>query len=109
MLIMWLLPPPLCVGNYKNVYLGEKVCIGANAYISALNARFICKGNCAIAENLTVHTGNHARVVGTFVSDITESTKPKGLDEDVIVEEDVMSHSSLELPLAEDRPWLLVL
>ncbi len=81
--------PPLCVGNYKNVYLGEKVCIGANAYISALNARFICKGNCAIAENLTVHTGNHARVVGTFVSDITESTKPKGLDEDVIVEEDV--------------------
>ena len=46
--------PPLCIGNYKNVYLGEKVCIGANAYISALNARFICKGNCAIAENLTV-------------------------------------------------------
>ena len=28
-------------------------------------------------------------MVGTFVSDITESTKPKGLDEDVIVEEDV--------------------
>ena len=26
---------------------------------------------------------------GTFVSDITESTKPKSLDEDVIVEEDV--------------------
>lgn len=81
--------PPLCIGNYKNVYLGEKVCIGANAYISALNVRFICKGNCAIAENLTVHTGNHARVVGIFVNDITESTKPKGLDEDVIVEEDV--------------------
>lgn len=84
-----IITPPTRVGNYKNVYLGEKVCIGANAYISALNAKFICKGNCAIAENLTVHTGNHARVVGTFVSDITESTKPKGLDEDVIVEEDV--------------------
>ena len=28
-------------------------------------------------------------MVGTFVSDIPESTKPKGLDEDVIVEEDV--------------------
>ena len=84
-----IITPPTRVGNSKNVYLGEKVCIGANAYISALNAKFICKGNCAIAENLTVHTGNHARVVGTFVSDITESTKPKGLDEDVIVEEDV--------------------
>ncbi|RGU13697.1 hypothetical protein DWW93_13800 [Bacteroides faecis] len=49
----------------------------------------MCKGNCAIAENLTIHTGNHAQVVGTFVSDITESTKPKSLDEDVIGEEDV--------------------
>ena len=28
-------------------------------------------------------------MVGTFVSDITESTKPKSLDEDVIGEEDV--------------------
>lgn len=28
-------------------------------------------------------------MVGTFISDIAESTKPKGLDEDVIVEEDV--------------------
>ena len=81
--------PPLYVGNYKNVFFGEGVCIGANASISALNAKFICKGHDAIAENLTVHTGNHARIVGTYVSDIRESTKPEGFDQDVIVAEDV--------------------
>lgn len=84
-----IITPPLYVGNCKNVYIGEGVCIGPNANISALNAKFICKGHCAIAENLTVHTGNHARLVGTFVSDIRESNKPKGFDQDVVVEEDV--------------------
>lgn len=84
-----IITPPINVGNYKNVYLGEGVCIGPNANISALNAKFICKGHCAIAENLTVHTGNHARIVGSFVSDIRESNKPQGFDQDVVVEEDV--------------------
>lgn len=84
-----IITPPLYVGNYKNVCLGDGVSIGQNAYISALNAKFICKGHCAIAENLTVHTGNHARIVGTFVSYIREATKPEGFDHDVIVEEDV--------------------
>lgn len=69
--------------------IGKHVGIGPGAHISALNAKFIVKGNCAIAENLTVHTGNHARLVGLFVTDITEDNKPKGFDEDVIVEEDV--------------------
>ena len=40
-------------------------------------------------ENLTVHTGNHARLVGKFVTEITEENKPKGFDEDVVVEKDV--------------------
>ncbi|MBQ9170535.1 MAG: acyltransferase [Bacteroidaceae bacterium] len=84
-----IITPPLYAGNYKNVYLGEGVCIGPNASISALNAKFICKGHCAIAENLTVHTGNHARIVGTFVSDIRESNKPEGFDQNVVIEEDV--------------------
>lgn len=81
--------PPLHVGEYKNVYLGKGVRIGQNAFISALNAHFICKGNCAIAENLTIHTGNHARICGSFVTEITEANKPEGYDRDVIVEEDV--------------------
>ena len=81
--------PPLHVGKFSNVYIGENVSIGTNAHISAINAKFICKRGCAIAENFTVHTGNHARLVGTFVRDITERSKPKGYDKDVLIEEDV--------------------
>ena len=84
-----IITPPLYAGNPGNIYFGPNVCIGSNAYISAINAKFICKGNCAIAERLIVHTGNHARIVGKFVTDITEANKPLGYDKDVIVEEDV--------------------
>ena len=75
--------------------MGPNVCIGANAYISAINAKFICKGNCAIEERLTVHTGNHARIVGKFVTDITETNKPLGYDQDVMIEEDVWIGSNV--------------
>ena len=84
-----IITPPLYVSKPENIYLGPNVCIGTNVYISAINAKFICKGNCAIAERLTVHTGNHARIVGKFVTDITEANKPLGYDKDVVVEEDV--------------------
>lgn len=63
--------------------------IGPNAVLSTPNAKIIIKGNCAIAEHLTIHTGNHARIVGKFVTDITEENKPKGFDKDVIIEKDV--------------------
>ena len=89
--------PPARVGNYKNVFIGSRVSIGPNANISATNAKFICKDHCAIAENLTVHTGNHARVIGVFVTDITEGVKPKGYDHDVVVEEDVWIASNVTL------------
>jgi acetyltransferase-like isoleucine patch superfamily enzyme len=75
--------------NWQNVSIGNNCGIGPNAYITALNAQFIVKDNCAIAHGLTVHTGNHARIVGIPITQITESIKPKGYDHDVIVEEDV--------------------
>ncbi|MFI3240163.1 MAG: acyltransferase [Bacteroidales bacterium] len=67
----------------------ENTCIASNSHISAVNAKFIVKRNVAIAEGLTVHTGNHARILGSFITDINESNKPKGYDKDVIVESDV--------------------
>ena len=70
--------PPLYIGNPKNVYLGEGVSIGRCAHISANNAKVIFRGNCAVAENLTIHTGNHARMVGRLVTDIKEKDKPIG-------------------------------
>ena len=84
-----IITPPLSTNNPRNLYIGEDCGIGPRAHISALNAKFICKGKCAIAERLTVHTGNHAQVIGMFVSDINETNKPKGYDKDVVVEQDV--------------------
>lgn len=81
----------------RNVEIGDNVGIGFRSYISTPNAKFICKGNSSIAEGLTVHTGNHARVLGFFVSDISETKKPKGYDYDVIVEEDVWIGSNVTL------------
>lgn len=83
------LTPPTSIGNPKNVWIGDNVSIGPNCTISAVNARFVVEGNTAIAEGLSVHTGNHELRVGKFVTDISESTKSKGFDKDIIVENDV--------------------
>lgn len=84
-----ILTPPFYMGNPGNIYIGDKVGIGPGAHISATNAKVIIRGNCSIAENLTIHTGNHARIIGKYVSQISERDKPQGFDKDVIVEEDV--------------------
>lgn len=84
-----ILTPPISIGNPPNVFIGDNVGIGSNFCVSGTRAKFIVKGNCAIAENLTVHTGNHARMVGRFVTQITDKNKPEGYDKDVVVEEDV--------------------
>ena len=84
-----ILTPPYTIVNQKNVYIGDCVGILPNAFISATHAKFVIKGNCAIAERLTVHTGNHARMSGLFVTDITDQNKAEGYDKDVVIENDV--------------------
>ena len=71
--------------------------IGPKANLSTPGAKIIIKGNCAIAEGLTIHTGNHARIVGKFVTDITENNKPEGYDKDVIIEKDVWIGSNVTI------------
>ncbi len=83
------LSPPFYFGNAQNIFIGDNVGIGPNANISATKARLIIKGNCAIAENFTVHTGNHARLPGMFITDINDYNKPEGYDKDVVIEKDV--------------------
>ncbi len=83
-----ILSPPLS-GYTRNVYIYDNVGIGPHAVFSTPNAKIIIKGNCAIAEHLAIHTGNHARQIGLFLTDITEANKPKGYDKDVIIEKDV--------------------
>lgn len=80
--------PPYYIDNPENVYVYSDTTL-SECYISTINAKFVVKEHCSIAEGLTVHTGNHARILGLFVSDITEENKPSGYDADVIVESDV--------------------
>ena len=82
------LTPPIYIIGAHNVYLEENTKIAANSFISAPNAKFIIKRNCEIAERLTVHTGNHARVLGKFINEITDENKPQGYDKDVVINED---------------------
>lgn len=91
-----ILVPPL-TGSLRNVYIYENVGIGPYADFSSPNAKIIIKGNCAIAEGLTIHTGNHTRIIGKFVTDITEANKPKGFDHDVIIEKDVWIGSNVTI------------
>jgi len=91
-----ILTPPLS-GNMRNVFIYDNVGIGPHALLSTPNAKIIIKGNCAIAEHLTIHTGNHARVIGKFVTDITEANKPQGFDKDVIIKKDVWIGSNVTI------------
>lgn len=90
------LTPPLS-GHMKNVYIYDNVGIGAHAYLSTPNARIVFKGDSAIADHLTIHTGNHTYLIGYFVSDITDKNKPKGFDHDVIIEKDVWIGSNVTI------------
>ncbi len=83
--------PPLNIYNPQNVFL-----YGLNkiehATISTAMARFIMKKGSAAAEGLSVHTGNHMRVIGKLYRTITNEDKLKSgriFDLDVVVEEDV--------------------
>ena len=80
--------PPFS-GDARNIFIYDHVGIGGHAILSTPNAKIIFKGNDSIAHHLTIHTGNHARKIGHFVSSISEKNKPKGYDHDVVIEKDV--------------------
>lgn len=91
-----ILTPPIS-GYMKNVFIYDNVGIGPKANLSTPGAKIVIKGNCAIAEGLTIHTGNHARIVGQFVTEITKENKPKGYDKDVVIERDVWIGSNVTI------------
>ena len=84
-------------GHTCNIFIYDHVGIGPRAHLSTPNAKIIFKGNTVVAEGLTIHTGNHARLVGIFVNDITDETKPKGYDKDVVIEKDVWIGSNVTI------------
>ena len=82
--------PPCNIVNPKNVFLygNNKI---EHCTISTSLAKFIMKKGAGTAEGLTVHTGNHLRVVGRFYRDVTNADKQASgqvLDKDVVIEED---------------------
>lgn len=79
------------------MYIHDNVGIGPHAHLSTPNAKIIFKGDSAVAKHLTIHTGNHARLLGLFVSDITDENKPQGYDHDVIIEKDVWIGSNVTI------------
>lgn len=81
--------PPLIYDHPKNIFIGPRVYIGPRACLSATNARIVYKGHTSVGEDLSIHTGNHARIIGVYHNDISEKIKPEGLDKEVIIEEDV--------------------
>ena len=83
--------------HQNNIYIYDNVGIGPKSFISTPNAKVTIKSNTAIAEGLTIHSGNHARIVGMFVTDITEANKPSGYDKDVVIEEDVWIGSNVTI------------
>lgn len=91
-----ILSPPFS-GHTRNIYIYDKVGIGPHAHLSTPNAKIVFKGHTSVAEHLTIHTGNHARVLGRFVSDITDKDKPQGYDHDVIIEKDVWIGSNVTI------------
>lgn len=78
--------PPYVFINPANIYIGPKTGIGPYCHLSALNAKCIIKGNCAIAEHFTIHTGNHAREIGKFVTDITEKISRRVMIKTLLLE-----------------------
>lgn len=81
-----IITPPL-YADKAHISLGSHVSIGPNAMLSTPKANLIIKGRCAIADHFTVHTGNHYRKVGSFITD--EYPKPDNYDQDVVIEQDV--------------------
>lgn len=91
-----IITPPLS-GDIENIFIYDNVGIGAHSVLSTPNARIVFKGHSSIAHHLTIHTGNHVRVVGSFVSDVSENNKPEGYDHDVIIEKDVWIGSNVTI------------
>lgn len=90
------LTPPLS-GHTRNVYINDHVGIGPGARLSTPNATITFKGYTAVAEGLTIHTGNHARIIGRFVTEIQDKDKPSGYDHDVVIEKDVWIGSNVTI------------
>lgn len=86
----------------KNLYMYEGTCIHAPARIMNPRSKFIMKKGSGAAVGLTVIPGNHLRMQGYLVENVTDKMKDdslnqKSFDQDIIVEEDVWIGANVTL------------
>ena len=85
------LVPPVTISGRQNIYIANNCSIASDAILYATNARIIIKQYFVSAKGLHIITGAHERRIGRFCASITEDEKDKGLglDQDVVIHEDV--------------------
>lgn len=85
------LPTDLILSGGKNIIIDDNVSIEKGAVLYATNARIVIKKWFIASQNLKIITGDHERRIGRFCMSIKENEKNHtlGLDEDVIINEDV--------------------
>lgn len=85
------LTPPCSLSGSNNISFEKGCVIDSNSILYATHAKIIFKKYVISAKGLSIITGSHERRVGRFCATITDTSKDlsKGLDKDVIIEEDV--------------------
>ena len=86
-----ILTPPITLSGASNICINANVSIGADSTLYATHAKITIKKGFVAATGLKIITGGHERRVGRFLFSITDANKDlsKGLDQDIVVEEDV--------------------
>ena len=79
-----------------NVYLYDDTYIAEGFTFVSYTGKMIMKAHSGAADNFTVITNNHARVVGRFIKD-TELERSHELEADVVIDEDVEIGSGVTL------------
>lgn len=79
-----------------NVYLYDDTYIAEGFTFVSYTGKMIMKAHSGAADNFTVITNNHARVVGRFIKE-TELERSHELEADVVIDEDVEIGSDVTL------------
>jgi len=85
---------PFKVNGEENIFLEEGVTIGAGSTIFTTRAKFIVGKNSFSGPNLTVITGDHPYLTGSYMLKLKKDELKKSMDissydKDVIIEQDV--------------------
>ena len=74
---------------YENLYIGNYVDLGYNAYLVASKSKIIIGDHVIFGPNVSIRGGDHRiDIVGKFIDEVTDEMKDPDNDQDVIIEGD---------------------